>query len=73
MILKMVDDQKTIFVLYIVTNDENKVFMIVVLTLVAVLSMKEQVVNVPEPCWINTAPAYCSKMKKRPKKETEEL
>ena len=28
---------------------ENKVFMIVVLTLVAVLSMKEQVVNVPEP------------------------
>ena len=48
MISKMVDDRKTIFVLYILTHDENKVFMIVVLT-VAVLSMKEQVVNVPEP------------------------
>ena len=46
---------------------------IVVLTLVAVLSMKEQVVNVPEPYWINTAPPSCSKMKERPKKETEEL
>ena len=47
--------------------------MIVVLTLVAVLSMKEQVVNVPEPCWMYTAPPPCSKMKERPKKETEEL
>ena len=47
--------------------------MIVVLTLVAVLSMKEQVVNVPEPLQMYTAPAYCSKMKERPKKETEEL
>ena len=47
--------------------------MIVVLTLVAVLSMKEHVVNVPEPFWMFTAPPYCSKMKERPKKKTEEL
>ena len=47
--------------------------MIVVLTRVAVLSIKEQVVNVPEPYWMSTAPAHCSKMKERPKKETEEL
>ena len=73
MILKMVDDRKTIFVLYIVTNDENKVFMIVVLTYKTVLSMKEHVVNVPEPRTMYTAPPYCSKMKERPKKETEEL
>ena len=46
--------------------------MIVVLTL-AVLPMKEHVVNVPEPYWMNTAPPSCSKMKKRTKKETEEL
>ena len=44
-----------------------------VLTLVAVLSMKEQVVNVPEPKAMYTAPPYCSKMKERPKIETEEL
>ena len=49
MILKMVDDRKTIFVLYILTHMKTRSFMIVVLTLVAVLSMKEQVVNVPEP------------------------
>ena len=42
--------------------------MIVVLTRVAVLSMKEQVVNVPEPYWIITAPPCYSKMKERPKK-----
>ena len=65
--------RKTIFVLYILTHDENKVFMIVVLTIVAVLSMKEQVVNVPEHWLMYTAPPYCSKMKERPKKETEEL
>ena len=47
--------------------------MIVVLTLVAVLSLKEQVVNVPEPDLMYTAPPACSKMKERPKKETEEL
>ena len=48
--------------------------MIVVLTpVVAVLSMKEHVVNVPEPKAMYTAPPYCSKMKERPKKETEEL
>ena len=47
--------------------------MIVVLTLVAVLSMKEQVVNVPDPLLMYTAPPHCSKMKERPKKETEEL
>ena len=47
--------------------------MIVVLTLVASLSMKEQVVNVPEPWQMNNAPPVCSKMKERPKKETEEL
>ena len=47
--------------------------MIVVLTLVAVLSMKEHAVNVPEPLQMVTAPPYCSKMKERPKKETEEL
>ena len=48
--------------------------MIVVLTpVVAVLSMKEQVVNVPEPAQMRTAPPACSKMKERPKKETEEL
>ena len=41
--------EKQIFVLYIVTHDENKSLMIVVLTLVAVLSLKEHVVNVPEP------------------------
>jgi hypothetical protein len=36
---------------------------VVVLTLVvAVLSMKEQVVNVPEPSLMNTAPPLCSKM-----------
>ena len=54
---------------------ENKVFMIVVLTPPdkAVLSMKEQVVNVPEPFQMYTAPPFCSKMKERPKKETEEL
>ena len=47
----MVDDRKTIFVLYIVTRDENKVFMIVVLTWLeaAALSTKKHVVNVPEP------------------------
>ena len=47
--------------------------MIVVLTPVASLSMKEQVVNVPEPLWLNTAPPNYSKMKERSKKETEEL
>ena len=47
--------------------------MIVVLTPVAVLSLKEQVVNVPEPSLMLTAPPHCSKMKERPKKETEEL
>ena len=48
--------------------------MIAVLTLVvAVLPMKEQVVNVPEPWQMFTAPPYCLKMKERPKKETEEL
>ena len=47
--------------------------MIVVLTLVASLPMKEQVVNVPEPFTMSTAPPTCSKMKERPKKETEEL
>lgn len=47
--------------------------LIVVLTLVASLSMKEHVVNVLEPSLINTAPPYCSNMKERPKKETEEL
>ena len=47
--------------------------MIVVLTVVAVLSIKEHVVNVPEPLWMDTAPLLCSKMKERPKKETEEL
>ena len=47
--------------------------MIVVLTVVASLSMKEQVVNVPEPYSMYTAPPTCSKMKERPKKETEEL
>ena len=44
-----------------------------VLTEVASLSMKEQVVNVPEPELMATAPPNCSKMKDRPKKETEEL
>jgi hypothetical protein len=48
--------------------------MIVVLTpVVALLPMKEHVVNVPEPRWMITAPPHCSKMKERPKKETEEL
>ena len=47
--------------------------MIVVLTLVASLSMKKQVLNVPEPWTMYTAPPNCSKMKERPKKETEEL
>ena len=47
--------------------------MIVVLTAVASLPMKEHVVNVPEPWWMYTAPPNCSKMKERPKKETEEL
>ena len=46
--------------------------MIVVLT-AAVLSMKEHAVNVPEPFQMITAPPDCSKMKERPKKETEEL
>ena len=46
---------------------------VVVLTTVAVLPMKEQVVNVPEPWQMFTAPPLCSKMKERPKKETEEL
>ena len=45
----------------------------IVLTWVALLSMKEHVVNVPEPFQMYTAPADCSKMKERPKKETEEL
>ena len=46
----------------------------VVLTRSAVLSTKEQVVNVPEALLVMyTAPPYCSKMKERPKKETEEL
>ena len=58
---------------YIFWHDEKQGLMIVVLTLVAVLSMKEQVVNVPEPCKMNTAPAFCSKMKERQKRETEEL
>jgi hypothetical protein len=35
--------------------------------------MKEHVVNVPEPFQMCTAPPSCSKMKERPKKETEEL
>ena len=65
--------EKQIFVLYIVTHDENKSLMIVVLTWVALLSLKEHVVNVPEPFKMNTAPPHCSKMKERPKKETEEL
>ena len=47
--------------------------MIVVLTWLAVLSMKEQVVNVPEPWLMKTAPPCCSKMKEKRKKETEEL
>ena len=46
--------------------------MIVILT-PASLSIKEHVVNVLEPLKMNTAPPFCSKMKKRPKKETEEL
>ena len=48
--------------------------MIVVLTpVVASLSLKEQVVNVPEPYLMHTAPPYCPKMIERTKKETEEL
>jgi len=41
--------------------------------LVAVLPTKEQVVNVPEPYLMHTAPPYCPKMIERTKKETEEL
>ena len=37
--------------------------MIVVLTELASLSMKEHVVNVPEPCEMYTAPPACSKIK----------
>jgi hypothetical protein len=43
--------------------------MIVVLTVVAVLSMKEHVVNVPEPYWMYTAPPYCSKIKENKERE----
>ena len=60
-------------IIYFDTHEINKVFFIVVLTSVAVLSMKEHVVNVTEPLWMDIAPPLCSKMKERPKKETEEL
>ena len=59
-------------IIYFDTN-EKQGLLIVLLTLVAVLSMKEQVVNVPEPLQMPTAPPARSKMKERPKKETEEL
>jgi hypothetical protein len=47
--------------------------MIVVLTAVAVLSMKEHVVNVPEPYWMYTAPPSCLKIKENQRNKSKRI